>query len=109
MAAKNQALNEVCTLCRFLAETEESYTESTPGLATSAYRDSWTVCGDDGIAFPLELLDQPFATPKRFGNAECIFGVDQLVLLDWLVAHGTISPEMKELALAKLTLHLMGD
>ena len=53
MAAKNQALNEVCTLCRFLAETEESYTESTPGLATSAYRDSWTVCGDDGIAFPL--------------------------------------------------------
>lgn len=109
MAIEQRALNEVCTLCRFLAETEESFTEGTPGLATSVYRGSWTVCGDDGIAFPLELLDQPFATPKRFGNAERIFGVDQLVLLDWLVAHGTISPEMKELALVKLTLHLMGD
>ncbi len=109
MAIKQRALNEVCTLCRFLAETEESYTESAPGLATNVYRDSWTVSGYDGIAFPPELLEQPFAAPKKFGSVECIFGVDQLVLLDWLVAHGTISPEMKELALAKLTLHLMGD
>lgn len=107
MENRNKALHELCTLCRILAETEESHTEDFPGLKVQGYLDTWTVCDNGEIAFPKELVEQPFAHQAVYNGSLCIFMVDTITLLDWLVSFGTIRPAMKELALVKLTLDLM--
>lgn len=108
----DQRIEALARFCMFLAETETSFTEDHPGLYLDTYIARWCEDDQDGtLKLPKSLVAQPFikAATRSYEGEMCIWGVDTMELLAWLVNGGHITKEESELALAEITLRLMGE
>jgi len=108
----DQRIEALARFCMFLAETETSFaTARFPGLRFSTYIESWSDKNPDStLKLPKSLVAQPFikAATRSYEGETCIWGVDTMELLAWMVNGDYITQEESELVLAEITLEMMG-